>query len=115
MLLLLQVELPPNCKDDEYLSKLDASLQEADRKFKPDLLVYNAGTDILEGDPLGRLGVSELGIQQRDAKVFDWAVERGVPICMLLSGGYTQRSATVIVESMKSIMRGGAPSGAPAL
>lgn len=27
-------------------------------KFHPDFIVYNAGTDILEGDPLGRLSVS---------------------------------------------------------
>jgi histone deacetylase 11 len=28
------------------------------RQVKPDLLVYNAGTDILEGDPLGILAIS---------------------------------------------------------
>lgn len=26
--------------------------------FYPDIIVYNAGTDILEGDPLGRLSIS---------------------------------------------------------
>jgi histone deacetylase 11 len=108
--LLLQVELVPKCRDEEYLEYLDAALQEADSRFKPDLVIYNAGTDILEGDPLGRLGVSELGIQQRDAKVFTWAADRQVPICMLLSGGYTEKSATVIVDSLKNILAGGALS-----
>lgn len=28
------------------------------REFTPQLIVYNAGTDILEGDPLGCLSVS---------------------------------------------------------
>jgi len=33
-------------------------IQEAGAKFKPELVVYNAGTDVLDGDPLGRLLVS---------------------------------------------------------
>lgn len=31
--------------------------QVAEKKFDPDFVVYNAGTDILDGDPLGRLKV----------------------------------------------------------
>ena len=27
-------------------------------EFEPDVLVYNAGTDILDGDPLGCLSIS---------------------------------------------------------
>lgn len=30
--------------------------------FDPELVVYNAGTDILDGDPLGRLKVLSLWI-----------------------------------------------------
>lgn len=33
-------------------------IQKAATIFKPELVVYNAGTDVLEGDPLGRLLVS---------------------------------------------------------
>jgi len=33
---------------------LESALQQASRDFQPDLILYNAGTDILEGDPLGR-------------------------------------------------------------
>jgi hypothetical protein len=33
-------------------------IQKAATIFKPELIVYNAGTDVLEGDPLGRLLVS---------------------------------------------------------
>lgn len=36
------------------------NLQVAEHKFNPELIVYNAGTDILDGDPLGRLKVSFL-------------------------------------------------------
>ena len=32
-------------------------------------VVYNAGTDVLAGDPLGRLGVSHAGVVERDELV----------------------------------------------
>jgi len=33
-------------------------LEEALREFHPDILVYNAGTDVLDGDRLGLLAIS---------------------------------------------------------
>lgn len=33
-------------------------LYESLENFKPNLIVYNAGTDILKGDPLGQMNVS---------------------------------------------------------
>ena len=112
------MELPKGCGDQEYLAALDAALQQVSLDatlaskdislgFRPDLVIYNAGTDVLAGDPIGKMGVSEQGVLARDRRVFDWAAHRGVPICMLLSGGYTQRSAAVIVESIKSLLTGG--------
>ena len=41
-------------QDGQYLTSLESALQQASRDFQPDLILYNAGTDILEGDPLGR-------------------------------------------------------------
>ena len=39
------------------------NLTEALFEFTPDVIVYNAGTDILEGDPLGNLNISaQVGI-----------------------------------------------------
>lgn len=32
--------------------------KEALEEFQPDAVVYNAGTDILEGDPLGNLSIT---------------------------------------------------------
>ena len=37
-----------------YCRHVDGSLNE----FTPDIIVYNAGTDILEGDPLGHLNIT---------------------------------------------------------
>ena len=42
----------------DELTYYATGLQKASGIFKPELVVYNAGTDILEGDPLGKLRVS---------------------------------------------------------
>lgn len=61
-----KVELAPGAGDEEYLERLDAALDEAARRFPaPHIVIYNAGTDVLRGDPLGRLGVTADGIIER--------------------------------------------------
>ena len=47
-------ELTSGTKDAEYLLSLESALQRASTDFEPDIILYNAGTDILTGDPLGR-------------------------------------------------------------
>lgn len=53
-----KVELEWGTEDDEYLGKVERSLERALQEHRPDVLVYNAGTDILEGDRLGGLAIS---------------------------------------------------------
>ncbi|XP_020269280.1 histone deacetylase 2 isoform X2 [Asparagus officinalis] len=50
-----KVELVSGTKTKEYLEELDKALEVARNNFDPQLVIYNAGTDILDGDPLGRL------------------------------------------------------------
>ncbi len=72
-------------------------------EFKPEFVLYNAGTDILAGDPLGNLNISAQGIARRDQFVFELCLERDVPLCMLLSGGYSQESAQTIASSIENL------------
>ncbi|CAN7080405.1 unnamed protein product [Brassica oleracea var. botrytis] len=87
-----KVEVMSGTSTDEYLRKLDKALEVAFRNFQPEMVVYNAGTDILDGDPLGllkasyTLQISPDGITSRDEKVFRVAREREVPVVMLTSG-----------------------------
>lgn len=53
-----KVELEWGTEDDEYLDKVERNLQKALQEHLPDVVVYNAGTDILEGDRLGGLSIS---------------------------------------------------------
>lgn len=56
--------------DQELLREVDAGLKHCMSQFQPDFVVYNAGTDILQGDPLGALNISKEGIIERDELVF---------------------------------------------
>jgi len=72
--------------------------------FKPSIIIYNAGSDIYEEDPLGKLSVSENGIIARDEFVFETAASKNVPIAMVLSGGYTQKGTSIICNSIKNLL-----------
>lgn len=61
------------------------------RKFKPDLVIYNAGMDVYEGDRLGGIpGVNEDVLRERDSYVFKTCEEVGVPVAFALEGAYAK-------------------------
>lgn len=55
------------------------------------------------GDPLGGLAVSQAGVVERDETVWRAALEHGVPILQLLSGGYTKASTPCIASSVENL------------
>ncbi|XP_023768687.1 histone deacetylase 2 [Lactuca sativa] len=99
------VEVPSGTTTDEYLMKLDEALEVAGSAFDPELVIYNAGTDILDGDPLGRLRISPNGVAIRDEKVFRFANDKNIPLVMLTSGGYMKSSARVIADSIINLSK----------
>ncbi|PIN16858.1 putative histone deacetylase [Handroanthus impetiginosus] len=100
-----KVEVVSGTATNEYLSRLGGALKVAADAFDPELIIYNAGTDILDGDPLGRLKISPDGIATRDEKVFMFARESNIPLVMLTSGGYMKSSARVIANSIKNLSK----------
>jgi histone deacetylase 11 len=91
--------------DAVYLKLLGAELPEAIDIAQPDLIIYNAGTDIYENDPLGGMKISEAGIIKRDEIVFTCALEHKIPILMLLSGGYAAQSAEIVSRSLEHLFQ----------
>ncbi len=102
-------------KDEEYLKIIRSDLAQAIDVTKPDLIIYNAGTDILSSDPLCDMDISENGIEKRDAMVFAQALSRKIPIAMVLSGGYTKESAGIISRSIENLLYNVIPSSKPKL
>lgn len=98
-----KVELRSFTEDKDYLDLVSRNMNEALDEFQPDFVLYNAGTDILEGDPLGALSVTGEGIIQRDEIVFEALRRRDIPITMVTSGGYQRRTAAVIAESILNL------------
>ncbi|XP_016071130.1 PREDICTED: histone deacetylase 11 [Miniopterus natalensis] len=98
-----KVELEWGTEDDEYLDKVERNLKKALQEHPADVVVYNAGTDILEGDRLGGLSISPQGIVKRDELVFRVARACQVPILMVTSGGYQKRTARIIADSILNL------------
>ena len=92
-------------KDPEYLPVVERVLSDADKDFKPDFIFYIAGTDILDGDRLGRASVSREGVLERDEMVFKYALEKQIPIAMLFGGGYQPNNAGLIADSIENLDR----------
>lgn len=84
----LDIELEDGTGDTEYLDLLAAALPRVLRDGRPDLVFYLAGADPHEGDALGRLTLTFDGLMRRDRMVLQTCREIGVPVCIVIAGGY---------------------------
>jgi len=84
----LDFPLPSGMADDAYLTTLQQALSVALRLYSPDLILYQAGVDVHHADELGYLSLSDEGVRLRDAMIFDWASQQGLPIAAVPGGGY---------------------------
>lgn len=86
----LDVALPDGTGDEAYLDALRRGLREALGRAGPDLVFYLAGVDPAAGDRYGRLALSREGLAARDRVVLEACAARGIPVTLLLSGGYAR-------------------------
>ena len=89
--------------DKVFNTKLKEALNSSFSQFTPDFILYNAGTDCMEGDPLGRMSLSIQGIIKRDQIVFKHSLKHSVPVLMVLSGGYQKQNAPTIASSISNL------------
>ena len=96
--------LASGTRSDEYLDKLQQYLPSfLSQIYRPKIVFYNAGTDIYEDDPIGRLKISAEGILARDRLVFQTLVTARIPVVMVLSGGYTSESYQLVARSVGEV------------
>ncbi len=69
----LDIGLADGTADDEYLRVVASTLSGALRGFHPDVVLYDAGVDVHEDDALGRLALSDGGIERREMLVREGA------------------------------------------
>ncbi len=106
----VDVGLPDGTGDAAYLAAMDAVL-DAMQRFSPDLCFYLAGADPYENDRLGGLCLTMDGLRQRDRRVFTMLRERGIPVVVLLAGGYAERPADTVTIHANTIAEAAAVYG----
>lgn len=100
----MPVPLPAGTAGTEYLDALREHLPRVLDRYRPDLVVYNAGSDVLASDPLVRLMLTAEEMAERELYVITEVRERGVPLAMVLSGGYDPVSWKAHARSIEGIL-----------
>lgn len=99
----VDIELPDGTGDDAYLELLAGALPNALRAADAQLAIYIAGADVLAGDRLGRLGLTHAGVARRDALVLDACRAIGLPVAIVLGGGYGARLADTVEAHVQTV------------
>ncbi len=98
------IPVPVGCEGSQYLellhNQLPRFLDSVTRTKDVGLVIYNAGTDVVAGDDLGLMSLTEHDVLERDQFVFQETNRRNLPTVMLLSGGYTEASHRLIANSV---------------
>ena len=100
----LDIGLPDGVTDAEYLHILESRVLPTVAAFKPQLIFYIAGVDVLERDQFGRFALSLAGAKARDHAVFAWCKAARVPVVSLMGGGYN-KDKPVTVEAHVNTVR----------
>ena len=98
----LDVGLPRGTGDVAYLQHLDGALARL-LAFLPDLLVYLAGADPYADDQLGGLALTLDGLRRRDRLAFAAARSAGLPVAVVLAGGYARRFDDTVAAHVATI------------
>ncbi len=85
----IDVELNDHMEDEEYLNILHNNLKFLNNE-RYDFVFYVAGVDIHFEDRLGKLKISDDGINKRDQIVIENFYSKNTPLCGVLGGGYNK-------------------------
>lgn len=84
----LDIPLADGAGDPDYLALLADALPRVLETAAPDIVFYNAGVDPHRDDRLGRLALSDAGLEARDRFVIETVREAGIPLAGVIGGGY---------------------------
>ena len=84
----LDIGMEDGVDDDGYMAVLAGSLPRILDDFAPDLILYQAGVDPHGDDRLGRLNLTDAGLDARDRYVLRQARQHAIPVASTMGGGY---------------------------
>ena len=85
----IDIELTDHMEDEEYLNILHNNLKKLN-ETKYDFVFYVAGVDIHFEDRLGKLKITDEGVNKRDQIVIENFYSKNTPLCGVLGGGYNK-------------------------
>lgn len=111
------IELGSDVADDAYLAVLRDTLPPVFASHRPELVVYLAGCDPADDDRLGDWRITPAGMLERDRFVTELVRGRGsgrrgsdpegLPMVVLLAGGYGERAWRPTARFLAWLMSGG--------
>ncbi len=100
----LDVALPDGIGDVAYLGALAAHLPSLIDRVRPDIVLYQAGVDPHGADKLGRLALTDAGLETRDRYVVAESRRRGIAVASALGGGYGDDQHAVAARHARSML-----------
>ena len=85
----IDVPLNENMEDEEYLNILFNNLKKLNENSY-DFVFYVAGVDIHHEDRLGKLKITDEGVNKRDQIVIEHFNTKNISLCGVLGGGYNK-------------------------
>jgi len=82
--------------DEVYLKLLEQALDQLFVDYQPQFVFFQSGVDVLQGDKLGRMGLSLQGCKRRDELVFERCKQGEIPVVAVMGGGYSPEIKTII-------------------
>ena len=92
----LDIDLPNDTGDDEYLTILYDTLPRLIKAVKPDMIFYQSAVDVLTTDKLGKLALTRDGCAKRDEFVLSQAKAHQIPVAVVMGGGYSENIDDVV-------------------
>ncbi len=89
--------------DAAYLAALRGQFPKLYKEFRPDLVLYVAGADPFGRDQLGGLDLTIEGLRERDLVVMGEARRLGIPVAVVLAGGYASEIEDTVTIHLNTI------------
>jgi acetoin utilization deacetylase AcuC-like enzyme len=99
----LDIGLGDGVTDAEYLDVLESRVLPILEVFRPEIVFYLAGVDVLTRDRFGRFALSLAGAKERDRRVFQSCRDLQIPVVSLMSGGYNKDHAVTVAGHANTV------------